>query len=86
MTRVNCRYCGIFLYDTDSSSDMFNMCKYSRPDCTVSHINFHKSLEKSKQSDKPFVRLIANQIQKELDNGKYPKNLKLPEHLPTCVL
>lgn len=74
--RIYCKFCGEFLYDTDSSSDGFNMCKYSRPDCTVSYINFLKSLEKSKNSQNQFIKQIAYKIQDELDNGQSPKNLK----------
>ena len=75
MNRTYCRYCGIFLYDADTSSERFTVCKYNKPDCNVELTNFNRSLANAENSDNDFLQFIADEIKDRLQN-QYPKELK----------
>lgn len=76
MNRIYCRYCGEFLYDADTSSERYSICKYKKPDCNLELTNFNRSLSNAESSNNDFLVEFAKQTKLKLDNGKYPKELK----------
>jgi hypothetical protein len=75
MNRIYCRYCGNFLYDSDTSSERFTVCKYAKPDCNIELTNFNRSLVNAENSDNDFLQYIADEIKGRLQT-QYPKELK----------
>ncbi len=74
--RKVCVFCFETLDFSNGWKEERNYCLHRKPDCSVEHHNFMRSIEKAKQSKSVLMVQFAINIENALQDGVSPKTLK----------